>query len=250
MLEANVARVLEAIGQHDQVLDVGGWACPFNRATWVLDGQPYDTRGFYRTFGGVPSQGGEREWFSRATWVQRDICARDPWPFAGKQFDFAICSHTLEDVRDPLWVCSELIRVARRGYIEVPSREYETCLGIERPRQAGLSHHRWLVEIRDNHLRFVQKYHMIHHDRRFALPPSHRHALTPERAASWLFWERSFTFEEVQLHGIAAEEEELARFVNEVRPPAPWLLALDRAARETRHFGARATGWLRRKVLG
>src|SRR5690349_25177201 len=107
-----------------------------------MDAEPHETRGFYRTFGGVPSQGGEKEWFSAKTWVQRDICDKAPFPFADKQFDFAICSHTLEDVRNPLWVCSEIIRVAKRGYIEVPSREWETCRGWERPNQAGLSHHR------------------------------------------------------------------------------------------------------------
>ncbi len=249
MLEAHVRHLLEILRDDDLVLDVGGWACPFNRANWILDGQPFETRGFYRTFGGAASQGGTREYFSRETWVQRDICDRESWPFRDKQFDFAICSHTLEDVRDPLWVCAELIRVARRGYIEVPSREYETCLGLERPGQAGLSHHRWLVEIRGSHLRFVQKYHMIHHDRRFALPPAHRRALTPERANSWLFWEGTFTFEEVQLHGIEAEEQELARFVNAVRPPAPWTLAAGRAARGARRLADRAAGWLHRRLF-
>ena len=38
------------------------------------------------------------------------------------QFDLAICVTTLEDIRDPIWACHELNRVARAGYVEVPSR--------------------------------------------------------------------------------------------------------------------------------
>src|SRR6187399_2180490 len=80
----NVEKVLKSLKPSDLVLDVGGWACPFNRAQWVLDAEPYETRGFYRTFGGASSQGGDREWFTEDTWVRHDICARQPWPFADK----------------------------------------------------------------------------------------------------------------------------------------------------------------------
>ncbi|HWE39009.1 MAG TPA: methyltransferase domain-containing protein, partial [Isosphaeraceae bacterium] len=99
-------------------IDVGGWACPFNRADWVLDSEPFESRGYYATVGLPGSQGGDREHFRAATWVQRDICEHTPWPFPDRFFDFSICSHTLEDVRDPLFVCAELIRVSKRGYIE------------------------------------------------------------------------------------------------------------------------------------
>ena len=51
MLEPNVQKLLSELQPTDQVLDVGGWACPFNRAQWILDAQPFETRGFYRTFG-------------------------------------------------------------------------------------------------------------------------------------------------------------------------------------------------------
>ena len=48
-------------------------------------------------------------------------------------FDFAICSHTLEDVCDPVWVCEELARVAKAGYIEVPSRLEEQAWSFQGP---------------------------------------------------------------------------------------------------------------------
>ncbi len=183
----NVEKVLKSIRPDDVVLDVGGWASPFNRANWILDSQPYETRGFYREVGLPPAQGGEREFFTKDTWVQRDICEKTPWPFKDKCFDFSICSHTLEDVRDPLYVCSELIRVSKRGYIEVPSRLWESCRGAENREIAGLSHHRWLIEIEDNHIQFTMKYHMIHGDPRLSFPSSFLKKTPPQQSHRFSF---------------------------------------------------------------
>jgi hypothetical protein len=225
--EASVDRILGVLNEKDAVLDVGGWACPFNRANYILDAQPYETRGFYRTFGGPAAQGPEEESFGRETWIQRDICDRAPWPFADKQFDFAICSHTLEDLRDPLWVCAELIRVAKRGYIEVPSRAFESCRGLERAHQAGLSHHRWLIEIENGEIVFTQKYHMIHHWR-YALPASYRRQLNRENEVQSLWWEGEFRFREVFHHGADAIAADLSRFVSATHPHHPIKLAVGR----------------------
>jgi hypothetical protein len=212
MLEASATRILGTLRDTDRVLDVGAWACPFNRAQWVLDAEDYATRGFYRTFGGPPFQGPDSEWFTEETWVRRDICRHEPWPFADRFFDFAICSHTLEDIRDPLWVCGELQRVAKAGYIEVPSRLWETCRGHERPWMAGLSHHRWLIELREPEcLVFMQKYGMIH-ERRCSLPPRFGRQLDEAGAYVQLWWTGAFRFEEREVHGVAAQELELERF--------------------------------------
>src|SRR5258708_18990361 len=101
MLARSRKRILEQLGDTDLVLDVGGGASPFARADWVIDLLAYEERGLY---GPEPDPPAER--FTPATWVQRDICAREPWPFADGQFDFSVCSHTLEDVRDPVFACS------------------------------------------------------------------------------------------------------------------------------------------------
>ena len=82
----NVEAVLSHIKDSDIVLDVGGWACPFNRANWVMDSGPYETRGYYRTINMPSSQGGEREYFSKDTWIQRDICDKTPFPFSDNFF--------------------------------------------------------------------------------------------------------------------------------------------------------------------
>ncbi len=228
MFEPNVARVLDLIRPSDVVLDVGGWGRPFNRANYVIDAQPYDTRGFYGK--ALPAQGGAREHFTAGTWIQRDVCERTPFPFADQQIDFVICSHTLEDLRDPLWVCAEMTRVARRGYIEVPSRLVETCRGVE-PGMVGWSHHRWLIDIENQDIRFLMKYHMIHSERRFSLPPSYLHSLPENRHAQWLFWEDRFGFREVTIHGLHNIAAELAGFVQRTRGYPAWLLLADHMAR-------------------
>src|SRR3954469_2704253 len=111
MLAASTTRLLDLLADDAVVLDVGGWAKPFARADWVLDLMPYETRR------ALPE-----ERFSAETWLQRDVCDRDPYPFEEDQFDFVVCAQTLEDLRDPLWVCAEMQRIGRAGYVEVPSR--------------------------------------------------------------------------------------------------------------------------------
>jgi len=202
MQHTSVKLILDSLSPTDNVLDVGGWACPFNRANWVMDTEPFDTRGFYATVGMPGHQGGDTEWFSDQTWVQRDICEKTPWPFPDKCFDFSICSHTLEDIRDPLFVCAELIRVSKRGYIEVPSRMWETCRGWEPTGTAGLSHHRWLIDMAPSHIQFTQKFHMINTEFDLAFPPSFLRKLKPEQKVSMLWWDGHFTYGETVIHGL------------------------------------------------
>jgi len=235
MYEPNVQRLLKIIQPDWQVLDIGGWACTFNRATHVMDSEPYATRGHYSKIGMPSFQGGEREYFTAATWIQRDICGREPYPFKDKELDYVTCSHTLEDVRDPLWVCSEMVRIAKRGYLEIPSRICETCLGWEHHRLAGLSHHRWLIEIAGNHVSFLPKYHLIHRNPRFNLPARLLRELTQEESITYLFWEGEFTFAEVTIHGVDALEQEFERYAGQFAERTGarvfergWVNALDR----------------------
>lgn len=231
MYQLNVDRVLAALTPTDIVLDIGGWACPFNRADHVIDAEPYATRGYYGTIGLPASQGGDSERFTAATWHRRDICSKEPFPFADKAIDFVICSHVLEDIRDPLWVCAEMIRVAKRGYIEVPSRMAETCRGWESIRTAGLSHHRWLIDIENDAVWFTPKYHMIHAHPRFNLPPATFRRMPEERRVSWLFWDDSFEFTETTHHGLDEIAAELEGFAARNGKPYPaWRLKAERAA--------------------
>lgn len=245
MYEPNVDRILAGLSPGDVVLDIGGWARPFNRANFVIDAEPYATRGYYGA--AAPAQGGCREEFTATTWHQRDICDRTPFPFADKSVDFVTCSHVLEDIRDPLWVCSEMIRVGKRGYIEVPSRLAESSRGIE-SNQVGWSHHRWLVDIGENTITFLMKYHRIHSSWRYAFPARFGRALPEHRQVQWLFWEDEFTFSERTIHGVDQIARELERFVHEHRPHPAWRLAADDVSRSLRANAGRVARSIGRRL--
>jgi hypothetical protein len=177
VLDSSWQRIEDSLAADAVVLDVGGWAKPLARADWVIDLLPYATR--QRT------DAAER--FSEATWVARDICDHDPWPFRDHQFDFATCVQTLEDVRDPVWVCAELSRVARAGYVETPSRLQEQSYSVVGP-LVGWSHHRWLVDLADGGLDFVHKPHHLHASAQLQLTTREGEMLTPEERVNALFW--------------------------------------------------------------
>lgn len=239
MLAASRQRIERLLADDDLVLDVGGWASPISRANWVLDLMPYDTRGLY----GEPDPAPQR--FGPETWVTRDICDREPWPFADEQFDFAICSHTLEDVRDPVWVCSELSRVARAGYVETPSRLEEQGLGVAGS-FVGWSHHHWLVEAGDGGLEFVFKPHAIHADADHHLSAEQAAGLTAAERVVTYFWEGELAARE----RIFMEVEELHAYLAEpVTAMAAELKARARARTpEPPRFSGRSRGgWRRRR---
>lgn len=156
-------RIARGLGAEQRVVDVGGGAAPFWRADWVVDAIPFAAAGKLapNRLGPEPTVP-EPPRYREETWVELDLCDRTAWPFDDDQFDFAVCSHLLEDVRDPIWICSELSRIAKAGYIEVPSRYVEQSLGIEHPRFAGYYHHRWLVSVEESELVFRHKPHLLH----------------------------------------------------------------------------------------
>jgi methyltransferase family protein len=189
VLPASAERISSLLDDDATVLDIGGWAKPFPRADCVLDLMPYETRGLY----GPSDPAAER--FSAETWIQRDICDREPFPFGDDQFDFVICSHTLEDIRDPIWVCREIARIGKAGYIETPSRLEEQSYGVHGP-WVGWSHHRWLVDVAKGGIEFVAKPHVLNGRPEYRFPPGFAAALTAEQRVQTLFWEGSFSYRE------------------------------------------------------
>ncbi len=220
MFEPNVKRVLSLIQPGDVVLDLGGWAQPFRRANYVIDVAPYETRGFYGKIGMPPFQGEGPERFSKQTWIQRDICDHAPFPFADKSVDFVICSHTLEDIRDPLWVCSEIIRIGKRGYIEVPSRLQESIVDF-RTGLVGNEHHHWLVAIQGNRIEFERKGPDLARSG-LHLPAWHAFSLKKEERVQFLFWENQFEYTEISAAaGERDRDDRQRRFVlSQPRPGA------------------------------
>jgi Methyltransferase domain len=201
ILRGNLPRLRDLCRDLPRVLDVGGWHNPFNLATDVLDIMPFETR---RRHEALDPEDAER--FSAATWHIRDICEGN-WPWPDKSFDFAICSHTLEDIRDPIAVARELARVANAGYVEVPSRAREIFvkdrfsrlkMGLGRVPEIGFPHHRWFCDLRDGELLFARKGIDIALDRaRYITREELGRKMTEAESGIGLFWRGSFLAREV-----------------------------------------------------
>lgn len=240
VLDAARQRILRTLPDDAQVLDVGGWAIPFPRADWVLDLEQYDTRGAY---GYEEDPADER--FSAETWVARDICDREPWPFLDDQFDFVVCSQTLEDVRDPIFVCAELVRVGRAGYLEVPSRLAEQSWGVQGT-WVGWGHHHWLIDVDQSagSIQFVMKPHMLcRSDVRVALAGDRVAALTEEESNQSLWWEGAFSFSERFIF----DPTEHLDYLRSILPPEAPSPASSPPA-ERRSTWRRAAGRVRRRM--
>lgn len=251
----NEIAVLKMISPGDVVLDIGGWARPFNRANYVIDQGPYETRGaWYRDNFSLAAQGGAVEHFTKDTWITRDICSREPFPFEDKSIDFVICSHTLEDIRDPLWVSSEMNRIGRKGYIEVPSREYESSITRHGERMVGLAHHRWLIDIdqAQSSITFTMKSHLIHASWKYHLPPAYFQRLKSRKHVQYLFWENSFFAAEKQFVGEESIVQDLEAFVHIHRAYYPIRYTLDDGwskVRQSQFPGRRMLGRIRRAAI-
>lgn len=189
----NVKNVVTMMRESSRSLDVGGWHKPINGATHVIDINDYDTR-----LSGQAWDIGEPERFTKDTWLQLDICNRDPWPYPDNYFDFVCCSHVLEDIRDPIWVVSEISRVGCAGYVECPSAESELLVRqslftqlLQHPmRVIGCAHHRWLVEFKPEESLIVFRF-KLHNllERRRIVRFSEFHTLDYKKFTSWLFWQ-------------------------------------------------------------
>jgi hypothetical protein len=230
MLEASRAKLLARLDPGAVVLDIGGWADPFRRADWVIDQFGYETRGLYERRGWVARQSdAEPERFTHKTWIERDLCDREPFPFDDDEVDFVVCSQTLEDVRDPVWVCFEMQRIGKAGYIEVPSRLEEQSWGIA-GEYVGWPHHAWLFDINEATIECTQKSHAIHADPTCYFPFEFWQGLRADERVQALWWEGTFSARERVLfeEGVDAadylasfvERETLARGFRRPRPPS------------------------------
>ncbi|WP_158904632.1 class I SAM-dependent methyltransferase [Burkholderia sp. L27(2015)] len=109
----------------DLVLDVGSGGWPFKRANHLADKYPEKTS--HRVEAMVRDQ---RPFFEVD--LQR-------LPFNDRTYDFVFCSHVLEHMDNPGQAIRELVRVGRRGYIEVPTRLSDVMFNFTRLP----NHHRW-----------------------------------------------------------------------------------------------------------
>lgn len=165
----------------EKVLDVGGGTRPFKFATTTTD--PYIDDGMHRS--GVIISHAER-------YVK---CFAEKLPFGDREFDLVIARHVLEHVRDPAAACHEMMRVARRGYIESPS--YFNAYLSDYPA------HSWIVHVRDGRLVFERRRYLFNPyrncfrsqyyadaDLRFNMNFAYRNIVCTQ-----FYWEDAFKFE-------------------------------------------------------
>jgi SAM-dependent methyltransferase len=120
----------------DLVLDLGSGESPFPHANVLIDHFPDETKHRALPF--------RRE---GKPLVIADVHAL---PFVVNQFDYIYCSHLLEHVDDPILVCSEILRVGTRGYIETPTYGKDSLFTW------GQERHKWHVVSSSNHLVFFE----------------------------------------------------------------------------------------------
>jgi len=160
VIKANLEAIRKAYMKLDpkcKILDVGGGDQPIKLATHVIDIQPFNKVG--RT--GVMGRADEKQRFTKDTWTQMNICDGN-WPYKDKEFDFVWCTQVLEDIRDPIGVCREMMRVGKAGYINVPRKLGELIYGMNQEAYAqyynGFWHHRWLIDKKGDKLIFEPKH--------------------------------------------------------------------------------------------
>lgn len=112
------------IKKTDKVLEVGGGHNPHERSNLIVD--KYVDSNYHRS--------GDIKYGAHQDFMQAD---GENLPFKDKAFDYVICSHVLEHVENPEAFLKEQFRVAKRGYIEVPSLMGEYLV----PKAS----HRWLI---------------------------------------------------------------------------------------------------------
>jgi hypothetical protein len=88
-----------------------------------------------------------------------------------------------------------MARIAKRGYLEVPSRLEEQSWGVEGP-YVGWRHHHWLVDVTDSGLEFTFKPHDLHSNPEYHFPAGFHDSMTAEERVSSLWWEGSFSARE------------------------------------------------------
>lgn len=152
-IPSEAAKRLES--EEGSILDVGGGSSPYYRASHILDVGHYDVERLVDN-----AWGGERNaaaaW-TREEYTQFDLCSGLRWPFDDNQFDLGLCSHTLEDLHDPLPAFNELTRVCKKVLIICPSRLMEQTMGADHPCYCGFPHHFWMVFQDADTLVFQQK---------------------------------------------------------------------------------------------
>jgi hypothetical protein len=81
------------------------------------------------------------------------------------KFDFSICSHTLEDVFNPLELIKLLENISHSGFIAIPSK-YDEFSFLYENKYRGNAHHKQFFEVIDDELIIFPKFSWIENNER------------------------------------------------------------------------------------
>lgn len=137
------------------LLDIGGGISPFARATHIVDLLPFDAERLSMNAWG--SDGSPAMVWHAEQYNQLDLGGDVRWPFDDQSIDLGLCSHTLEDLPNPIPALKEMARICRTVLIICPSRLLEHTLHLVRPSVCGFKHHTWMVEASATELTLTRK---------------------------------------------------------------------------------------------
>jgi SAM-dependent methyltransferase len=130
---------IRQIRKSDLVLEIGPGSSPHWRSDVLLERQ-FDEEEASRQRGGTARL---------ATSKKLVFYDGNRFPFDDHAFDYVICSHVIEHVDDVEAFCSEMFRVAKRGYLEYPTVYYEYLYNF--------SVHKQLVNLYSGELCYLPK---------------------------------------------------------------------------------------------
>lgn len=128
-----------SINRRDKVLEIGPGNSPHPRADVLLERR-------FSDWEAREQRGHTPELNTRKPLIFYD---GGIFPFGDGEFDYVICSHVIEHVEDVEGFCSEMFRIARRGYIEFPTVYYEYLYNF--------AVHKQLVNFSCGELRYMGK---------------------------------------------------------------------------------------------
>ena len=92
-----------------------------------------------------------------------DIQSTEVWKkISEENFDFIICSHTLEDIKNPGFVIEKIIENCKEGFISVPNKHTEMS-HVESLKYLGYCHHQYMFTLKEETLFGLRKFVLLHH---------------------------------------------------------------------------------------
>lgn len=130
------------VGKNDLVIDIGSGDKPFWRANVFFDDLSLSNDQRISGKGTV---------HNIETFIDGNILQS---PFKNKAFDFSFASHLLEHVERPDLAINEIVRISKRGYLEIPNYLLE-CI-------SPFHSHLWYVVEENSKLYFLRKSKQMH----------------------------------------------------------------------------------------